>query len=131
MDLETGIWLGVGLAVLLFWAWWSDRQTDRLCKSLLHSYPVANPKTPPAAKQESTEPKVAPWVHDSRHNELVQHQCADLSCCRTSYDTQDPTFVCDICDRRVGWCCGSSDDEICDECWASRPAELRVDSNAD
>lgn len=43
--------------------------------------------------------------------------CDDLECCWT-YVTKDPTYVCNRCERRVGYCMGAHDDmpALCDDC---------------
>jgi len=54
-------------------------------------------------------------------NTGVVHLNADASCCK-HYSSNDPTFVCAECNRRVGWCMGRADDhpDVCDNCYVTK-----------
>lgn len=52
----------------------------------------------------------------------VEHEYPDGSCC-AHYGVEDPTFICERCHTRVGYCMGGSEDELCSDCW--------VDENQD
>ena len=59
-----------------------------------------------------TMPKTAFTPRD----DAVVHEKSDASCC-THYGVDDPTFVCEKCGKRVGYCMGGDDDELCADCW--------------
>lgn len=47
---------------------------------------------------------------------MVVHAKPGPYCC-DCYEVKNPTFICEQCQRRVGYCMGGSEDELCSDCW--------------